>query len=71
MGPDPKNGLAYIVGHTAWNGKIKITRISLDTEVVRVYKVFAKSTEEENPAEFLWKEFVGMPVMVDMDIENY
>lgn len=70
VGPDPKNGLPYIVGRTAFNGKITITRI-IETEPFKVYSIFAKNTDEEEAAEFLWKEIIGMPVIVDSNIDNY
>lgn len=66
VGPDPKNGMAYVVGMKMASGvidSIVLDEHTLLTQGVRRYIVY---TETENGVE-AWKSIEGMPCMVEYD----
>lgn len=66
VGPDPKNGLAYVVGKPSYTGGGIVTDIVESVEN-KIYLVYISSDE----AKVLWKKYVDVKITIDYDIEKY
>jgi hypothetical protein len=67
IGQNPKDAMAYYTGMIV--GSAKIDTIILDEEAlvryqIRRYRIYIKDSDEGT---MLWKDIVGMPVVIEYD----
>lgn len=67
IGPDPKDGLYYIVGNRVFKGAFQITTI-IEQDEGNVFCVYIK---KDGVGELMWKKISGVPVVVDYDVDQY
>ena len=66
VGPDYKSGaMHYIIGQEVLNGNYTIHLIRYD-DTNQTFKVWIESADEV----LLWKEFTGMPVSIEYNINS-